>query len=203
MIFGIASILFVKVYSQCTPLLVNDFKNASSNAINGLSFDDNSLQQFKINNNVLEIIPKPNGYYYETGFCAQYRQKWTGVELQLTSIENTEFFLNFQTSNKCNSTLRNNYAASKSLSPTFKPDGKTTIRFPFPSSAGNTGEELTALSIENLAPFKQTVQIYQVRLICEPIQEKVEFVGTKPKQPNSAIRLYCGLGLFVVLIQLL
>jgi hypothetical protein len=85
------------VLSQCSPLVVNNFQRERNNSINGLSYDDNSLQQFTINNSVLEIIPKPNGYYFETGFCPQYRQSWSGVEIEMTALENTEFYINFQT----------------------------------------------------------------------------------------------------------
>jgi hypothetical protein len=174
------------VLGQCTPLLVNDYRTPRNNSIKGLSFDDNSLQEFRINNGVLEIVPKPNGYYFETGFCPAHREKWSGVEIQMTARENTEFFINFQTSNQCNTAIRNNYATSRQLNAQFHPERRTRIRFPFPKSVGNTGQDLIAISIENLAPFKQTVQIFSIQLVCDNVVETVDFADRKPTQPNSA-----------------
>jgi hypothetical protein len=174
------------IVSQCTPLLVNDYKTPRNNSIKGLSFDDNSLQEFRINNGVLEIVPRPNGYYFETGFCPAHREKWSGVEIQMTALENTEFLINFQTSNQCNTAIRNNYATSRQINPQFRPDRRTRLRFPFPTSVGNTGQELIAISIENLAPFRQTVQIFSIQLVCDNVVETVDFADRKPTQPNSA-----------------
>jgi hypothetical protein len=165
--------------------LVNDYSREGNNSINGLSYDDKSFEQFRITNSVLEIVPKPNGYYFETGFCSQIRQAWSGVEIEMTARDNTEFMVNFQTNPLCNSRYRNNYAFSKDLNPKFNSEGRTIVRFPFPTSPGNTGQELSSFSMEHFAPFGQTIKIFSIRLICTPITERVVFTDTKPSQSSD------------------
>jgi hypothetical protein len=169
------SILVANVLG-CQTILINDFQNFPNNNIQGVSGDDRTMLQVlpqKDTQTVQLISVTPQSFYYETGFCPNFRQDYRTLELQVTSSQPATWFtINFQTADQCSGPVTNNYVKPFLTGANLTAGSQTTMRIDVPPGIGN---RLVAISIEDLQPLASPVIFGKMRMSCAP--------GTGPQEP--------------------
>lgn len=155
--------------AACTNLLINDYKTPKVNLIKGRSSDDGTMFAMVPNpdSQTVSLTSKDaSSYYYEGGFCPDIDQlKFNSLEMVVTTFApNTYFAVNFQTSDKCDGVIKNNYLspfANNALNITAGTETKITINIPVEITG-----KLIAISIEDLQPFRVATNFGALTLVC-------------------------------------
>ena len=152
----------------------------------GFAGDDGTMAQFIAQKDTQTMIlasTNSASFYYETGFCPNFRKDYRYLDMQVTTLSpGTWFTLNFQTADSCQGPVPNNYVKPM-LGMNLTAKSQTTFRVDVPPGIG---QKLVAISIEDLQPFSTPVMFSRMRLLCAPID-----------QPNHSVRT--GGGLVVLL----
>jgi hypothetical protein len=155
--------------AACTNLLINDYKTPKLNLVKGKSGDDSTMFAMVPNadSQTVSLTSKDeSSYYYEGGFCPDVDQlKFNSLEMVITTFApNTYFAVNFQTSDKCDGVIKNNYLmpfANNAMNITAGTETKISIDIPLEVTG-----KLIAISIEDLQPFRVATNFGAITLIC-------------------------------------
>ena len=179
-VFAILSFFIIvdRVLSACTPLILDDFSNASKNLLGGYVGDDGTMNKFTIANKLRTVNTKSSAsYFYESGICTGGKQDakvngWSAIQFSVNpGTASGSLAVNLQTGSTtgCSASRLNSYVYTGSLGIAIPAGQTTTVVIPFSSFTGANLKNLLSLSFEGIAPTNADVIFGPITFLCPSV----------------------------------
>ncbi|KAI8898419.1 hypothetical protein BC833DRAFT_620307 [Globomyces pollinis-pini] len=168
---------------NCQSFVVNNFNNSNGiNNLNGMSTDMSTMESLVYHKSYLEIVPKWESIYTESGLCNAPITNQHGLQLTYKGLRCISFYVNIQTVHRCqHSDIQNHYIHSSDLSMVLNSNEWITVGIPLP----NDDYLIHGLSLERISPMYQPMYIRQIEVVCKPYNGTFQTRMERPQHDQS------------------